>query len=124
MEHINLQIAVDVPTNAVENLYQQLSSIVGSGTITVSNIVGISFSLMQIVEKYKNLKGEQKKAAVIKVLDKFILERLGDAQESRDIRMFVHLTLPGLIDTLVSLDRHKLKIKVKSCSKKLECLCL
>jgi len=103
-----------------ELLYEELKKIVGNGKLTRSNIVVVLLSLMQTVEKYDKMDGPQKKAAVLNVIKHFIDDRIDGKQEAMEMKLLVDLTLPGVIDSFVSLDKKEVQIKVKkvwSCCK-------
>ena len=114
---------VTLPTNATLTLYLELKNIIGKGQINRSNIITMVLSLMQVVEQYENLKGKQKKAAIIDVLNQLIDEQVPMEQEALELKSLVHLTLPTVIDAMVSIDKKEVEIKVKnSCKKLISCL--
>jgi len=114
---------VTLPTNATLKLYAELKNIIGKGQITRSNIITMVLSLMQVVEQYENLKGKQKKAAIIDVLNQLIDEQVPMEQEALELKSLVHLTLPTVIDAMVSIDKKEVEIKVKNgCKKLISCL--
>jgi hypothetical protein len=124
MQQINIEMMeVQVPLAAVDRLYAELNSMIGTGTITSTNIITILFSLMQTIEQYTNVNGVQKKAVIIRVLDRFIKDKLGNTQEARDVSLIVKTALPSVIDTFVAIDTQKLKIKSKQCFKKIFACC-
>lgn len=110
---------VVLPTEATLKLYQDLKNIVGEGEINPSNIITMVTSLMQLVEQYENLKGKQKKAAIIDVLNQLIDEEVPTEREALQLKSIVHLTLPTVIDVMVSIDKKDVEIKVKKGCKKL-----
>jgi hypothetical protein len=110
---------VTLPTNTIFTLYIELKNIIGKGQINRSNIITIVLSLMQVVEQYESLKGKQKKAAIIDVLNQLIDEQVPMEQEALELKSLVYLTLPTVIDAMVSIDKKEVEIKVKNCCKKL-----
>lgn len=107
-----------VPAKVVDDLYNAVVEISSSQEITTGTIVAVVLSLMQLVEKLPNMTGIQKKAAVIRALERFVQDKVQDAKTEQDLILLIQTTVPGLIDTLVSIDRNELQIKVKSCFKK------
>ena len=77
-------------------------------------------TLMQLVESITSLKGHGKKNLVIQVMEFLIMEQIRDDNEYKEqLSLLVKLTLPELIDTIVSIDRKEVKIKIKKGVKKL-----
>jgi hypothetical protein len=110
------------PREAITRLYTQLKDIVGDATVDRENIVGIALALMQLVEEYPDIKGPQKKDLVLHVLKLFIKDTIPDQSEAELVTSVVELTLPTVIDTIVSVDKKELKIKLrKGCRKLLAC---
>lgn len=110
------------PSEAVERLYEELKKIIGKGNINSSNIVTILISLMQIVEKYQDVSGIQKKAIILKALKLVINDQVTNEEEAKALNLLVEVTLPTVIDTLVSVDKKEIQIKIKKgCSKLLKC---
>ena len=68
---------------------------------------------MQIVDKYVDLKGEQKKAVVLEAILQLIDSEIEDDSEKEKFKQFVLLTLPSVVDSFVKLDTNKLRIKIK-----------
>jgi hypothetical protein len=116
---------VTLPTNATLKLYAELKNIIGKGQITPSNIITMVLNLMQVVEQYENLKGKQKKAAIIDVLNQVIDEQVHTEQYALELKSLVHLILPTVIDAMISIDKKEVEIKVKNgCKKLISCLSL
>lgn len=115
-------ININFPTNAAERLYEELKKIIGNGTINRSNAVVILLSLMQVVEKYEDINGEQKKAIIIDALNHLIDDQINNYQEAMEMKLLVKITLPSVIDTFVSIDKKEIQIKIKkNCFKFLSC---
>lgn len=94
----------------VDGLYNTLSK--GDSPVTKENITTIVINLMQLVEKYPDLTGKQKKKLVIHVVKKFIEDKT-DNEEEEVLLTFVDIFLPALIDTLVLVDKKEIVIKLK-----------
>ena len=77
-----------------------------SGKITSLNIIMILNNLMQIVEKYNNLTGGQKKMLILDTLKLVINEQYDNSPESliekQILFMIIDNTMPYIIDTIVS----------------------
>jgi hypothetical protein len=105
--------SIDFPLIAAEKLYNNMKSIMGGSEITTGNITGILLSLMQIVEKYENISGEQKKAIILSTLFKFLDDSSLEDDDKIQLKILVQTTLPSVIDAFVSLDKSKMVIKLK-----------
>lgn len=105
----------------VLKLYDELEKVVKEEGFTSSNIISIVIYLMQIVEGYNDLSGKEKKELVIEVLNKFIDENVDDEKEENELKFLVRITVPPLIDSIISLDKRELKIKTEKCLSKIFC---
>ena len=85
----------------VAELYDALNNMLKDGKLNVLDTARVVVHLMQIVEDYDNLKGEDKKALLIYVVKKY------DESHPDEDNIFTE-ALPGFIDTLVYVDRGKL----------------
>ena len=112
------EISVDIPENyAIDQLYGVMKTLAKDG-VTPRNITGIVLSLMQNIQRVSNMKGSDKKEAVIYVVKKYITVELEDEDLKRDLTVFADLTLPPLIDEFIALNNRETRIKVKNCLKK------
>ena len=101
-----------------------IKSILGNDTITVTNLVVITTNLMHVVEQYKDLTGYQKKMLIMDTIKKVINDTINNTEERMYINTIADLTLPPLIDTLVSAINGNIKFekdKIMSFFKKLFC---
>ena len=103
----------------VDKLYNKLSQITEGKEINTGNIMIIATNLMQVVEKYDELKGYEKKNLIIYVLKKFVKDALEDDVEDI-VLTFIDTMLPSVIDTIISIDKKDLAIKLKKSLK--DCL--
>ncbi len=112
--------------DGVEHLYSYMKC-VHHEKITPTNIIVIATELMQIVEKYKELTGPQKKMLVINVIKKVVNSQI-DSQETRlALNTIIDFTLPTVIDNLVDAINGNIKFnkeKVQSFFKKYICCCI
>ncbi len=113
------EISVDIPENyALDQLYGVMKTLAKDG-VTPRNITGIVLSLMQNIQRVSNMKGSDKKEAVVYVVKKYIEVELEDEDLKRDLKVFADLTLPPLIDEFIALNNRETRIKVKNCLKDL-----
>ena len=113
---------LQVPSGAVCTLYEQLKQMIGSGKVTSGNVVTVVVNLMQLVDKYPDLSGHQKKGVILHVLNVVIDEQVDDDEQAGQLKLLVQMTLPTVIDTIVSVDKKELQIKVTKGLKKF-CSC-
>ena len=86
----------------IEQLVNYIKSTIGDEKITATNIVIISTNLIHIVEQYKDLTGFQKKMLILDTIKKVINQNVNDPQERISLMLIVDMTLPPMLDTLVS----------------------
>jgi hypothetical protein len=110
---IKLQpIKVPVDTHEVDFIYRSLIKVIGDEKITTLNIVLIATNLMQLVEGYPKLNGSDKKTLVIHILKRVVEDSLeGDSEEA--VIIFIDMFLPSVIDTIISVDKKELSVKMK-----------
>lgn len=113
--------------NVIDNLYDEILEVRNGEKLTLSNGVSFCVNLMQLVEKYTNFSGSQKKQIVIDVINKIIEVQVDDVNLEKDLINFSNSVLPNTIDIIVSVDRKKLVIKTKKIFKyiydKICCCC-
>ncbi len=112
---------VDTVTNSLEKLYLELEIIFKNRKIEADVILSIVVTLMQIVDRYPDLKGIEKKLVVIGVLIRYVEENVEDEKTRGDLVMFINLVLPNVIDTFIAIDKRELKIKTEKCLRKYLC---
>jgi ribosomal protein S3AE len=78
--------------------------------ITPKDMLNFVIHLMQSVEKSK-MNGSSKKEMVIKLMEKVVSDNKNNIENLECIQNFIKITLPSLIDTLISLDRKESFIK-------------
>lgn len=107
------EVELSLPaSDSVDRLYESLSRIIGDKKVTTVNIVLIATNLMKIVEKYPDLHGTQKKSLVIHVLKRFVVDHL-DGEAESSLILFIDMFLPSVIDTIISVDKKEVAIKIK-----------
>jgi hypothetical protein len=97
----------------VEELYTYVKLTLGSQKINAASIMTITSNLMQIVEKYNDLTGNQKKMLVIDTIKRIINETINDESDRLNLLLIADITLPTVIDTLVSAINGDLKFDLK-----------
>jgi len=108
-----------------ENLYNYIKK-VHTEKITPMNVVVIATELIQAVEKYKNLTGIQKKTMVLSVVKNIVNAQMDTVEDKRAMDIIIDMTLPMVIDGLVSAINGGLKFdkeKMKSFFRKFMCCC-
>ena len=86
----------------IEQIVNYIKSTIGNEKINATNIVIISTNLMLIVEQYKDLTGYQKKMLILDAIKKYINQNVSDEQERISLMIIVDMTLPQVLDTLVT----------------------
>jgi hypothetical protein len=97
----------------LEELYKYVKQTLGNNKITAASLMSIANNLMQIVEKYNDLSGNQKKMLVIDTIKRIINETVDDSSDRSNLLMIADITLPTVIDTLISAINGDLKFDVK-----------
>lgn len=113
----------NVLIDLVEYLYHHLKSI-HSEKITPTNVILLATETIQLVEKYKELTGHQKKTMVICVVKKLVNAQFDTEEDKRAMILIIDLTLPTVIDNLINAINGNLKFdkeKAKSFFKKYLC---
>jgi hypothetical protein len=87
---------VDTLINSIEGMIH--------GEINALNIFSITVNLMQLVEKYPKMRGPEKKALVILVIQKLIKKYASDEA--------LLSLIPAFIDQAISIDKGKVTINV------------
>ena len=105
-------------TSEVDKLYNSLDLLTDDKQLTTLNIVSITTNLMQIVEKYPNTTGPMKKELVMHVLKRFVEDNTDGEDEVALLLLFINTFLPSVIDTIISLDKKELAIKIHNKIKK------
>ena len=86
----------------IEQMVNYIKSSIGEDKINATNIVIISTNLMLIVEQYKDLTGYQKKMLILDAIKQFINQNVSDVQERISLMIIINMTLPQVLDTLVT----------------------
>ena len=81
----------------IKKLYADLLYNLGGAPLTSENIIPILVRLMELVEKYPNLVGSQRKILVLNVLE----HATGALNASADVKIITKNTIPYVIDTII-----------------------
>lgn len=109
--------------NTCNEVYEYIKSVYGN-EINATNIVFIASQLIQIIEKYRTLTGNQKKQIVINTIKKLINNSNIIDNQKILLNTIINNTLPPIIDELVNAINGNLdfdKIKEKTFFKSICC---
>ncbi len=84
------------------------------GTVTVSNIVTITTSVMSILQKYPTLSGQDKKNITLSILKKIVTDSNLDTTVTNYLLNTISTVIPGIIDTIIAASKGKLKEQLKN----------
>ena len=98
-----IQTDVDAISKSLESTIKDLS---------LDNIVDLVPQLIKSVEKYKDLKGVEKKQLVIELIKHFIDITDGFGEDAI-IDPILKQLVPSIIDNLIKVDKKELKLKKK-----------
>lgn len=122
-EDTNNSIMANDLLNTLNEVYKYVKSIYGDN-ITSTNIITITSLLIQIVEKYKTLTGNQKKILVINTIKKLVNDAKINDDDKQILNLIIENTLPTVIDGFIDAINGDLKFdkdKSKSILKKIFC---
>jgi hypothetical protein len=108
----------------LDELVAYISSIQGIEKITPINVVIVVDKLVQIVEKYSDLTGSQKKMLVLDAIKKIVNTSTYLSKDERvTLIVIIDLTMPHVIDSIISAINGDMKFEKdknkKSCFSKL-----
>ncbi len=86
----------------VEVLVEKLEQVIGDGELSADTILSLTITSMQLVEKVKGLKGQEKKDLVLNSLEKLIEKKGGDYKD-------VLKLIPKVIDNFISIENGEIK---------------
>ena len=85
------------------------------------DIINFIINLMQIVEKY-NINGASKKEIVVRIITDILENNKNNIENIEFIQSFIKNILPSFIDTIISLDKKEIIIKLENALSKCGCL--
>ncbi len=96
----------------VDSLYDQVLSHIRSKQIKVRDLVVIATKAMELVQKVPELTGSERKNIVIDVVVKIVDDsNLLSGEDEAAALMFIEMTLPTLIDTVVNAYKKHIDLK-------------
>lgn len=92
--------------NALIDTFNQLYAhikVIYTGKLTPASAIIVMSELIQLVEKYKTITGQQKKNMVINVIKKLVNEETEKytLEEQAALSLLINTTLPTMIDTTI-----------------------
>ena len=108
------QVTIDLNSEDVDRLTQELTDIIAGKEITAGNIMLIVTQLMMKAAKYVRLTGPKKKELIIYVLRNFVSQSTDIQPDAkRDLLVMFDFTIPTTIDLLIAASKSKFAFKVK-----------
>lgn len=106
---------------ALSKFNSKFKNIENNSDIKAKDIISFIICLMQIVEKYK-INGASKKDIVIRIINDILENNKNSIENVEFIQSFVKNILPSFIDTIISLDKKEIIIKLENTLTKCGCL--
>ena len=107
--------AIDFPEEDLTHVIQYIKTALKGESFDVDQIFYLVPRLMQLVESFKTISGVQKKAVIVKALLVVADEVISsDLSYKENVLQVISNTVPIFIDTLVSVDKRELRIKITS----------
>jgi hypothetical protein len=105
----------------VDTTYKYIKSVYGT-SITPTNVIVIASNLIQVVEKYKTLPGNQKKMVVINSIKMVVQEQteMNDTDRAA-FNVIMDATLPTVIDNLIEAINGDMKFNKETIKNKFLC---
>jgi|GEM_PF-5982022 len=101
--------------NVIENfeaIYNKIRESIKDKSITVYDLIPIATNVMQIVQKYPNLSGNEKKKLVVNVIKQLVDDSDIIPQEQEAIALtIIQYTLPHVIDAVVAAYKKNIDLK-------------
>ena len=85
---------------------EELEKLVGDQEITPINVFIFSVALQQFVERFKDLKGIQKRDLIMKIFEEYLDRKGGDTYGALSF-------LPSFINSSISIDKGEVNIKIQ-----------
>jgi hypothetical protein len=115
-----ITVTVDI-TPLVDETYQAVRKMIADRAFTMNNLVSIGTIIMQVVDQYPNLKGQQKKDIVLQVAHNLVNEAPLDDAAKALINLAVDTTLNAAIEFIIMAKNgeiefvNKIEEKLKGC---------
>jgi hypothetical protein len=78
-----------------------------------TDIVPLVFTLMKVMDKFKELKGVEKKTILLEFLNDYIDNNIQDEDKKFFLKKIVSIVLPEAINLLAKINKKKLKSMLK-----------
>lgn len=94
-----------------EMLFKRIVKFAKGKKLTASDLIIITTFSMQYAQQFPTALGFEKKQAVINAISKFVDETdVFDEEGKVAAKIFIQMTLPGMIDTIIAAYKHKLRL--------------
>ena len=105
------QTSLTLPNELSYEISKFFNELSQKNDITFENVIFIVTNLMNIVGKYKNIKGSQKKELVISLLNEYVNKSDIEKNLKDSINFLIKTSIPFTIDVLVDVSKGKYKFK-------------
>jgi hypothetical protein len=123
-EDLNLLLLSIDDTRIFDRMIEKIKASLNGNKLTNANIGSLVILSMKTIETYKEFSGSKKKAIVLYMIQKVAYDQYNEyiktanlseeeSKELQDIISFVELFLPVMIDTMISIDKKEIIIKIK-----------
>jgi hypothetical protein len=123
-EDLNLLLLSIDDTRIFDRMLEKIRSSLNGTKLTNANIASLLILTMKSVETYKELSGSKKKSIVLYIIQKVAHDQYNEyvkssnlsEEETKDLQDTIYFTeifLPVIIDTIISVDRKEIMIKLK-----------
>jgi len=123
-EDLNLLLLSIDDTRIFDRMIEKIKASLNGNKLTNANIGSLVILSMKTIETYKEFSGSKKKAIVLYIIQKVACDQYNEyiktanlseeeSKELQDIISFVELFLPVMIDTMISIDKKEIIIKIK-----------
>jgi hypothetical protein len=123
-EDLNLILLSIDDTRIFDRMIEKIKASLNGNKLTNANIGTLVILTMKTIETYREFSGSKKKAIVLYIIQKVAHDQYNDyvktanlseeeSKELQDIIAFTELFLPVMIDTMISIDRKEITIKLK-----------
>lgn len=108
---IKINIKLIMKTD-LQELYNNLKSIISEDLVVNStSVVRLCWIAMELAEKNIHLSGSQKKDLVLFLLNSLVDDKVEVVTEKLLLKQIINRVVPALIDTIVDVDKRKMKLK-------------
>jgi len=106
----------------IRKVYDDAKVAFGSEQLSTSSVITLAVRLMEVVEKLPNIDGAEKKRIVIEVAKLIVNDSNISDEDKINVNLIIDLTLPMVIDTIISASRGQFSFNnLKNKLKKLCC---